>query len=405
MNLRAAEPSVELRLADWVAVDWDRWPTLDKDRFDDQIVAMTLCLRDNANKVILVSHDSGMWMAARQLGLDLFQVPEDWLRPPESDEQQRKVEALQAELKQEREQHPQLQLRLLSVTGQEIDEVGIQVEQVPRLSDAQLDFLREAASRKWQMRLDAEYYLAKTQLSLAEQLENSFVDKNRRYQEEEYPTFLEKVRKYFEQLPLLLELPSRCLKVVLDVHIAGRVPAKNLDIELRTSPSIGLIETLAEPELVFPSPPAPPQRDRYGLPKKFNMAPSAGMSRLLKGMDLPGPETYFGNGAELSWGEIETDESGSRANLGCRELRHQTSQRIEMVVAVGLGGENGGAISFQASASNLPVPRKFVVPVRPHVREVPFLDAARAAGVATEAMELLMQLDASGPPKLDGSAS
>lgn len=75
-------PRVEVALADCGRVDWDQYPDLDRNEPDARIVAQALFARGPAlDGRVVVSHDIRPLHLARQHGLRIHQIGDNWLRP------------------------------------------------------------------------------------------------------------------------------------------------------------------------------------------------------------------------------------------------------------------------------------------------------------------------------------
>lgn len=74
-------------------------PRLDTSEADDQLVAIAHAFsRRAAASVRVLTGDSGVMASVDMLGLELAEIPEDWLLPPESDRNERMIRQLTQEL-------------------------------------------------------------------------------------------------------------------------------------------------------------------------------------------------------------------------------------------------------------------------------------------------------------------
>lgn len=92
--------------------------------------------------VVFLSHDTGPLMTAKRLGVPFKQVPDDWILPPETDEDQKQIKALQEQLKQREGQQPDCQIEFVDAPW------TITVPRYRALTDAQIDTLIEDVEQR-----------------------------------------------------------------------------------------------------------------------------------------------------------------------------------------------------------------------------------------------------------------
>ncbi|MDO9633090.1 MAG: PIN domain-containing protein, partial [Humidesulfovibrio sp.] len=80
---------------------------LDINLSDDRIVAETMAWAHvNSAPVSILTHDGGMMNTAKHFGVHFTEIPDEWLLPPEQDERDKKVTALERELIALKKMHP-----------------------------------------------------------------------------------------------------------------------------------------------------------------------------------------------------------------------------------------------------------------------------------------------------------
>src|SRR5207244_2252798 len=96
----------------------------------------------------ILSGDTGMMLRARRLGVPLIPVPESWLLPPEKDERDRKIGALEAQVTALRSTEAELSLSLTNEEGRSLQSIDGSFPQFPDLTDAETEQLIEAIQRR-----------------------------------------------------------------------------------------------------------------------------------------------------------------------------------------------------------------------------------------------------------------
>ncbi|QDG69010.1 PIN domain-containing protein [Janthinobacterium tructae] len=104
-------PVVEVALADCGVTDWNSYPDFDREEADARVVVQAHCARGpDIDKCILISHDIRPLYLARQLGLKVYQIGDNWLRPKEVSESEKKAGNLQRELNSLKSREPKLEV-------------------------------------------------------------------------------------------------------------------------------------------------------------------------------------------------------------------------------------------------------------------------------------------------------
>lgn len=215
-------PRIVLGIAERVRIDWENYPYLDREHADDRLIAEAIGLRKSGRELVLVSHDSGPRMAAKNEGLAAFKVPDTWLLPPESDQRDKEIQKLHSELRLLREQRPQVEVRFSAINNGclNLDRIDLNPAFVPDFTKAELDALVLEAQTQFPMATFDQKISDPTDKkeTLRQSLEISEISARwrsrsnaleiERYQKEKYPIFIKKVRSFFETLPHYLIYPS-----------------------------------------------------------------------------------------------------------------------------------------------------------------------------------------------------
>jgi predicted ribonuclease YlaK len=104
-------PQVEVALADCVKVAWEQYANLDPDEPDSRVVAQALTARGPSQQCrVIVSQDIRPLHLAQQHGLTIFHIGENWLRPKEKSEAEKRADSLKREIDAIKSRQPKLAL-------------------------------------------------------------------------------------------------------------------------------------------------------------------------------------------------------------------------------------------------------------------------------------------------------
>jgi hypothetical protein len=117
IELRQEPITVTLTVPRRIKPDWTNLTDLDQDVADDQLVAAALT---HGKGAVLLSHDSGPLISARDVGLVAYEPPESWLLPAEQSDDQRRIGKLERELKHAQTRLPQLEIAFPQSDDQEL---------------------------------------------------------------------------------------------------------------------------------------------------------------------------------------------------------------------------------------------------------------------------------------------
>ncbi|MEO0620427.1 MAG: PIN domain-containing protein, partial [Pseudomonadota bacterium] len=117
--VREENPRVTLVMRADIKPDEERRSELDMTEPDDQIVACgcTLASQEADSDVRLLTHDSGPMATAQLVGLPFYPVPDHWLSPPEPSPSEKKVHALEQEVKRLKQDEPVVTVHCLDAQG------------------------------------------------------------------------------------------------------------------------------------------------------------------------------------------------------------------------------------------------------------------------------------------------
>lgn len=384
-------PSVEMALATSLEREYlpaNALDTLDLSQMDDSIIAEVLSFRQKNSgvDVAILSGGIGILATAHSHGIPCFEVPDTWLLEPEPDVRDKKIAELQEELRMLQSRYPVIEMHAEDACRNQRECFSVQVTRYRELTEDEIDGLVAEVKKRYPMkefpvqnppesRISQEYpSTIAGQLALLGAGTRALIEAATReippskeaidkYQNHEYPAWIEKVKGYARALPKELEGPSRKSSLVLIVSNDGSVPAQNTLVDLSIHGDavfIGSKLDNVDHNLAFPSPPAPPM-------------PTSQYSALARGTRLFDDPHFRGFGAfdnlrtldsllqrpdrndfHFKGGEPRKPEK--QRVLECEEFRHQTYARFQETLFIFPAGQDSLTISCTVSASNLPRP-------------------------------------------------
>lgn len=371
---------------------------LDLSRQDDRLIQEALAYRA-ANPecdVRLLTNDTNAMLTARDCDLPYVHIPEAWLLAPEPDERDKVLSELKRRLDVLERESPELSLRVVGIDGTEVQQVRAEVDTFPALSPESIEELVLEAQSKYPMvqrfegasvpgrAFDASRSAVQSFRGHHEGPSQKEVD---HYKRVKYPRWLEEVRRFCNELPRLLELPSRRITLRFILTNSGVRPAENVVVEVRALGGLQLEppgDGANQGDKVEGLPPAPkPPSGRY-VPSMFEtLAVSRDVTATFPALDLMSslhrpaerdPHAFYWKG-----GRPRIDEEDWV--LTCAELRHQVEPE-EFDVAIRIPASSliaKGAVTFRVTASNLPEPLSVTVPITVSCTERDSLSKARDA--------------------------
>jgi hypothetical protein len=213
-------PRVELALADCPPVNWDTYPELDRSEPDARIVGEALATRGpELARRLVISHDIRPLQLARQHGVRVHHVGDNWLRPKELSEAEKKAANFQRELAAMRDREPKLRLgfttrpessqqyRVLELTTEErasVQESILALNPMPSQQTRTDPLIRSMLGTGYDHTLERRYEL---------------------YERTVLPNFMSEYERK-------LEMNFGQVELILRVENVGKVPAHSLLITL-----------------------------------------------------------------------------------------------------------------------------------------------------------------------------
>lgn len=212
-------PQVEVALADCCRVDWQKYPDLDPDEPDSRIVAQALSARGPSQEDrVVISQDIRPLHLAKQHGLRTYHMGENWLRPKEIPESEKKASALHREIEAMKSRQPDLALLFKaksdSVTVHRIRDITAQKRQ--QIQDTIILLHPMPEQTRNSLGISS---------SLLNDYDHSLSDRYKRWEDKIIPQFMLNYERK-------LELNFGQLEIIFHIKNVGQVPAESLLIHL-----------------------------------------------------------------------------------------------------------------------------------------------------------------------------
>lgn len=279
--IKDSKPIVEITFTPPLIKNIDLPNFLDSALPDDRIIAEVMIYRNHypAHDASIITHDTIVLRTAMHCGIPYFTIPDSWLLPPETDFRDKKIIELENLVKELRSNYPVIEVYSVDDTGKEINHLSIEVIKYSALNENELDELLNVAKRRYPMKtifsdkpLDpiGSRFTFTSAANIAMGSYRKFIspssDQIEKYQNEEYPLWLDKVKAFLLSLPKEFEDLTHNLSFSVQVNNNGNVPAENVIVEFE---ALGNIIFDPSPDtdasnvknnaLTFPTPPKPPE--------------------------------------------------------------------------------------------------------------------------------------------------
>lgn len=390
---------------------------LDYNERDDQLVGIALAFQKEnpAEAVWLLSDDTGPMASAQLVGLHCHEVPDSWRLPPETDESDKRVNELQAELARYRKAEPAFEIAPIGTEGRVRADVTMYRGFAESEMRSLLERLRSAYPEKTdftpegptQRELPARGLSAKIlqQLTVKEVLEPPTDEQIDSYKRE-YVAWMKKCEIILGDLADFLNAAIEWPEVAVRIQNTGSRPALNALVVVSTQGGLQLFapegdgdndgESASvkgrnlEPDAgdgddtVLPAPPVPPtatwkrvESAAVRFPTQvFPTIPSTSgrpfdHSLLLGTRELEVPEVPDPN--TLYFKEGGSGKPTTRIELECAQWRHaHEPEEIRVSVMCPLKpGVVSGLVQVKVHAANLTMPAEMRLPVDINVTQVP----------------------------------
>ncbi|WP_215825189.1 PIN domain-containing protein [Xanthomonas sp. MLO165] len=396
-------PDVSLICREDLRPDPETEESLDYRQADDAIVGTVSALVKACadEPVKLLSNDNGVLMSARRIGVPFHRVPQEWLLSAESDEDQRRIKALEGELKRLRTSEPVCVVKAAALPWR------FEVDGFEALSEAQIVELLNALKRKFPQETDfgqRESSVRSTRPGLhgihahfgKEEFVPATDDEIQKYQQEKYPEWISNCEAYFKELHLKLERRQPAPRIFLELINDGACPAKDVRVTFSIRGGELLVKLPDEDEepraadlengmqveinqvnlgLALPRPPAAPKGHWKKARALSALGRTVSFSGISHGFD-PLTSHVHRFVSPMLPSTLESDkfywESGKRprsprpsTELTCQQWRHRSIPESFEFEVVWFGGVEcrKGALTVEIHAANLTDPVTKTIPI------------------------------------------
>lgn len=212
----APAPRVEVALADCRRVNWELYPNLDPDEADSKVVAQVLNSLGPSSEVrVVLSQDIRPLYLAQLHNLRIHQVRENWLRPKEVPESDKKAANLQRQIDAMKAREPQLIPQLST------SKPTVVVHRVKQLTANERKAIQESIIRlnpMHEQKNSAPY-------SFLSNYDYSLEDRYLKWARDKVPQFVDAYERK-------IELNFGQLQIRFRIENIGQVPAESLLIRL-----------------------------------------------------------------------------------------------------------------------------------------------------------------------------
>lgn len=200
-------------------IDWTKCHDLDPEEPDARVVAEALCTRGPSQENrIVISHDSRPLYLAKRHGFRILHVGDNWLRPKEISDSDKRVALLQREIDAMKNRQPQLKLSFRA------DKETVSVHRVRKLSDLERREIQDAIIQLHPIP-DQEWDSGALHSPFTSNYDHSLTERYRRWEKKIVPKFM---REYERKL----ELNFGQVEIIFRIENNGQVPAESLLIRL-----------------------------------------------------------------------------------------------------------------------------------------------------------------------------
>ncbi|MDC8012791.1 PIN domain-containing protein [Tahibacter soli] len=350
-------------------------PALSPSEADDRLVAEALALADEV-PVMVLSGDTIVRYKAMLVGLNAEEIPDTWRLPPEPNDSERRLAAMERRLQAIESRVPQLTLRLF--VGRETmltTQVRVTVHRCRALGEDEIDELVAIARERRPMateeaiRSSARSEILSTNL-LSGRPPGKFEIYT--YQNVLYPQWVEEVRTWIGEYVRWRNDQLRTIALRFELSNNGTVPADGLLLEYEASsdallaPSADDDDAMENVRPPFPRPPTVPR------------AADDRLSTLTTPYFPNIPESRLNRDRYQFYPRFQTTRPEPILGFECGEFRHGSIQSFDVAMLVPTTSNSGRlGLTVRATARNLPEPWHQVTPAFYTVEEFDLLPELR----------------------------
>jgi len=399
LGIRDSKPTVEIAFTPPLIKNINLPDFLDSSLPDDRIISEVMTYRNNypTHNVSIITHDTIVLRTAMHCDIPYFTIPDNWLLPPETDSKDKRILELESLIKELQSNYPVIEIYSVDDTGNEVNHFSIEVVKYSILTENELDELLNMAKRRYPLKtnftdkplnpIDNRFTLINA-TNIAMGNSRKFIppssDQIEKYQNEEYPAWIDKVKTYLLSLPEEFEESTRSLSFSVQVNNNGNVPAENVIVEFE---ALGDIYLGPSPEtdasnakksaLTFPSPPKPPE-GHWITQRNSIFDPMGAYRQTVPGhISFPVPHSILEDFPNIFARQKRDKNEFYRKNgkperplkfmiFECEEFRHQTeTASFDLTVLMPPTEKEivKSKVECSVSAKNLPKPIKFYISI------------------------------------------
>ena len=391
--IKDEKPLIEISFSPPMSNDCRLPAFLDLSRPDDRIIAEILRYRNKYpdHDVSILTHDTNPLLTAKRCGLSYYIVPDNWLLPPEPDSRDKKILELDNRIRELEKNYPVIEVTSADVNGNKADRFSIEVLLYDKLTEDEIDEIIKDILQKNPMKTDFSDTSAEESGHQIGKFNTPFdglfgyrrkyipptSEEIERYQNEEYPKWIENVKKYLISLPEEFQKLTCTFSMSVKISNNGSMPAENIIIVFKAlgdiyfaPPSHDDNQDKEADELIFPSPPRPPEGrwvvqensildsiERLNQLTRVNITPISP----LKGFPIA-PKQRDRNA--FYWKDGRPTVPTKTWIFECDEFRHKIEPEIFNVKILFVPNKKGNtkcAVECLISAKNLPEPVKHYI--------------------------------------------
>ena len=224
---------VTLMVPQRIKPDWASLPNLEQCDPDDQLVAAAFTY---ANDSVLLSHDSGPRISARDVGLVAYDPPQGWLLTLEQSDDQRRIRKLEHDLDQALSRSPQMSISFPQAeNGKPITLYHYKLPQLPKNIIDVLAYGYISAHPKEYIETKA-YPFGSLMGSFP-----GFTPEDQAHYGREYSKFTDHVHEYFAKLHKQLTAVVGVPELMFTISNSGSGSALNLVVSIKVDGDFGLV--------------------------------------------------------------------------------------------------------------------------------------------------------------------
>ena len=351
--------SIEIRICVLpnTIVDWSELPGLDKAKPDHQLLANAISDGDAA----LLTHDTGLRIAARTHEVQAFGPPKGWLLPDETTDEQREIQRLKKELAEALSTRPKIRAGLQSSLDLHTARLDFIVPVLDPLSDAaRSELINNYLQRHKKFRVGSAHAAVIDHFALLSGYGKPEVERYNR----EFQKFEDEVAAFFSELPKRLREAGRILKIRYELKNDSTVAAQGLRIDTRLSSE--MVFCPGDRQAASVTPPDPPDKPELRPLTNNPFTPNATVL-------FPGAHDHQRDPAGFYW--IERPQFGaSYSALQCEDFRPTRIWRGQATVWVRDTLPCDCSANIEISATNLPAPLTLTANIKVHERRMSWDD-------------------------------